>query len=73
MKCSICKEEVTADPFGWEGGANAEPINEGRCCHLCDTNVVLPARLTEHGYKDEQIVEIIKQMNNLDTNIVNRK
>ena len=62
MKCSICKEKVTADPFGWEGGANAEPINEGRCCHLCGTRVVLPARLTASGFKEKQITTIVEHM-----------
>jgi len=45
MKCSICKEKITAYPFGWEGGCNAQPINNGKCCHECDVNVVLPRRL----------------------------
>ena len=30
MKCSICKEKITADPYGWEGGCNAQPINNGK-------------------------------------------
>jgi len=51
MKCVICNEKITADPFGWEGGCNAEPVKEGQCCYSCDINVVLPARLAQYGYK----------------------
>ena len=51
MKCSICFKEITVDPFGWEGGCNADPINDGTCCYRCDIDVVLPARLAQYGYK----------------------
>lgn len=37
--CSICNRLV--DGFS----ANAQPINEGRCCHECDWGVVIPARM----------------------------
>ena len=47
MKCSICKEKITADPHGWEGGCNAQPINDGKCCHECDINVVIPFRIKQ--------------------------
>ena len=50
-KCVICKQEITPDLFGWEGGCNAEPIASGQCCYNCDINVVLPARLAQYGYK----------------------
>ena len=49
MKCVICKQEITADPNGWEGGCNAMPVEEGQCCYECDINVVLPARLAQYG------------------------
>ena len=47
-KCSICNQEITADPFGWDAGCNAEPINDGTCCYQCDINVVLPARIAQY-------------------------
>jgi len=47
-KCVICKQDITADPFGWEGGCNAEPVKEGQCCYQCDINVVLPARIAQY-------------------------
>ena len=58
MKCSICKEDITSDSNGeWDGrlsrycrhlnysGHNAEPVNDGRCCDVCNDTVVIPARL----------------------------
>ena len=43
--CSICGKPYT----GW--GNNAEPVNDGRCCDMCNTTVVIPARLKQLGYK----------------------
>ena len=51
MKCVICNEKITADPFGWEGGHNAMPVEEGQCCGSCNDTVVTPARLEEAGVK----------------------
>ena len=51
MKCSICFVKITADPYGWEGGNNAEPVNDGKCCYLCNVKVVIPARLNSHFTK----------------------
>ncbi len=48
MKCVICSKEIPKDPYsGWDGGNNAEPVKEGRCCHSCNLQVVIPARLKE--------------------------
>ena len=50
-KCSICKEpldilvDAKTDEIYWDHGNNAEPVNSGKCCQLCDTEVVLPTRL----------------------------
>ena len=54
LKCVICKGSIEPDktPDGqiyWEGGNNAEPVAEGRCCNLCKDTVVFPARLKRHG------------------------
>ena len=43
MKCSICGEPI----FGY--GNNAEPINDGLCCDVCNIEKVIPARLKEFG------------------------
>lgn len=38
-KCSICGQPY----YGW--GNNAQPVNAGRCCDVCNTTAVIPARL----------------------------
>ena len=48
-KCVICNEKITADPNGWDGGHNAEPVKEGQCCGDCNNTVVFPARLVQYG------------------------
>jgi len=53
MNCSICNEKITADPYGWTGGCNAQPINDGTCCHECDENIVLPYRIALAFRKDK--------------------
>ena len=47
MKCVICSQKISPDPDGWNGGHNAEPIIEGRCCEVCNITMVTPARLRE--------------------------
>ena len=47
MKCSICQEKIEPDPSGWDKGHNAEPINNGRCCGVCNDIIVTSARLTQ--------------------------
>lgn len=44
MKCSICFNEIE-NKNGWDKGNNAEPINNGRCCDICNETVVIPARI----------------------------
>jgi len=51
--CVICKDKIepllhpTTGEVAWEGGNNAEPAAEGRCCDFCNATVVLPARIAE--------------------------
>ena len=59
MKCVICKEEITTDPFGYVGGCNAEPVASGQCCYRCDIDVVLSARLIQYGYDKENVEQIV--------------
>lgn len=40
-KCVICKGEITGH------GHNAEPVKNGRCCDLCNSIEVIPARLNQ--------------------------
>jgi len=49
-KCNICNEEINVlyGPKGeimWSIGHNAEPVNNGRCCGVCNTTVVLAERM----------------------------
>ena len=53
-KCSICEEIISPDLDGWDGGHNAEPINDGECCYLCNEKVVIPARLNLHFTKKQK-------------------
>jgi len=62
MKCVICKQEITADPFGWEGGCNAQPVEDGQCCHPCDINIVLPARLAQYGIDGEGVENVVSDI-----------
>tara|TARA_R110002051_G_scaffold280918_1_gene342576 strand:+ start:258 stop:665 length:408 start_codon:yes stop_codon:yes gene_type:complete len=39
MYCSICNQRIYT-----ENGHNAEPINSGRCCEMCNQTQVIPAR-----------------------------
>lgn len=45
MKCSICQKTIPVKFDGWDKGNNAEPVNNGRCCDICNENVVIPARM----------------------------
>jgi len=45
MKCSICKKKILPNIHGWDGGNNAQPINDGRCCDDCNLKYVIPERI----------------------------
>ena len=45
LNCSICGNIIGIDKNGWSQGNNAKPINDGRCCHLCDCMIVIPIRI----------------------------
>ena len=48
MKCDICKETIGEQSNGWKFGHNAEPIVMfGRCCDVCNSQLVIPARIME--------------------------
>lgn len=47
LKCSICSEIIKPNSFGWKYGNNAQPINDGRCCDICNYKYVIPARLKQ--------------------------
>lgn len=45
MKCSICTSKIDVQANGFEGGHNAFPISNGRCCTRCNDNEVMPMRI----------------------------
>ena len=57
-KCSICGDDILPELIsGWDKGHNAEPINEGQCCSMCNDTVVTPQRIMLY-FKDKQKREI---------------
>ena len=51
-RCSICDGHIEplrndVGEVVWEGGNNAEPVNDGRCCNDCNMTVVIPARISQ--------------------------
>ena len=55
MKCSICEDNleeqehpITGEIF-WNKGHNAEPINDGRCCDICNDTIVIARRMKIMG------------------------
>ena len=56
MECSICSEEIQ----DWIGH-NAQPVNNGRCCNMCDEQIVIPTRLAREY--NLQIGEILIEPN----------
>ncbi len=60
MKCSICGNEIDKHYHNgkmyWDSGHNAQPVNSGRCCDTCNSEVVIPRRLTDmlSGRRNEE-------------------
>lgn len=50
--CCLCGNTIAPDAKGWTGGFSAEPVDNGRCCSMCYTNIVFPARLKKIQHKD---------------------
>ena len=57
-KCSICFQPIGIDANGWDGGHNASPVKEGQCCENCNRTKVIPERMRNFGYSEDQIKEI---------------
>ena len=86
MKCSICNEKITADADGWDGGHNAKPINNGRCCGSCNENIVTPSRFDNYmaqnairnipreiKYIKQDMLKMMDKIGNLEQSIINLK
>lgn len=62
MQCSICNDPIMIEPSGWADGANAWPVvPNGRCCNMCDEQIVIPTRLAREY--NLQIGEILIEPN----------
>ena len=65
MKCSICKEEKLDKGYGEIYGHNAQPINDGRCCSVCNIEVVIPTRIklfqANIDFRDETKTKVKKE------------
>jgi hypothetical protein len=49
-RCSICQRIfVLGVNITWQYGNNAQPVNNGRCCDKCDSEIVIPARCRQMG------------------------
>jgi hypothetical protein len=48
MKCCLCNEDIKPNAAGWDGGNNALPLADGRCCTECNEDVII-ARMIEMG------------------------
>ena len=47
MNCSICDKEIE-NKNGWDKGHCAQPVNDGRCCDICNATIVIPKRIEEY-------------------------
>jgi hypothetical protein len=59
MKCSICAGKIDKHinqngEVYWDKGHNAEPINDGRCCDKCNTQVVVAKRIENYFNKPKK-------------------
>ncbi len=56
--CSICGK-----PYE-EYGNNAQPVNDGKCCDVCNATIVIPRRIQDrNNIRREQ--EIINENKNI--------
>jgi len=48
INCSICGLVIKPHPVsGWDKGHNAQPVNAGRCCDVCNELIVIPRRIAD--------------------------
>ena len=65
MNCSICKKPIEVQSNGWEGGHNAFPLTDGKCCTICNDNEVIPMRMafiaSDRSMPSEALTSIVKE------------
>ena len=66
MKCSICTSEIDVQANGYEGGHNAFPLSNGRCCTKCNDTEVIPMRIafmaSGRPMPTEPLKDVLKRM-----------
>ena len=62
MDCCICGNSITKEASGWDGGHNAYPLMEGRCCGTCNGTLVIQARLKQMGYSRKEAGALAKEL-----------
>ena len=61
QECSICSDKIYPEPVSnWDKGHNAYPVNEGRCCSICNDTIVTPVRIMMF-FKDKEEREIFDE------------
>ena len=45
--CVLCNGPILADPDGWAGGHNAQPVATGKCYGPCNRIIVEPAQMRQ--------------------------
>ena len=65
MNCSICKNPIEVQANGYEGGHNAFPLSDGKCCTHCNDNEVIPMRMafiaSDRSMPTEALTSIVKE------------
>lgn len=54
--CSICGQPINVKDIYDDN--NAQPINDGRCCGVCNATVVFPARIIYQGLINARLADI---------------
>ena len=59
INCSICKIEIEVEEHGYCEGHNAKPVTDGRCCSVCNIEVVIPTRhrIERKSKKDGKLLD----------------
>ena len=53
VECVLCNDPIKPNAIGWDGGHNADPLAEGRCCDRCNGDVIT-ARMMEHATRRDE-------------------
>jgi len=63
MKCSICGKEIKVRGT-WTRGNDARPVNNGRCCDKCNSEIVAPRRREKWGIKINDVLIKLEEYKN---------